>query len=68
MSLSFLNIMLEIRRRFLKYFFLTSFSLFSLILYLISFNTKNKRYFLQNGDRKEFQIREKVKFSQFYNF
>ena len=68
MSLSFPNIMLEIRLRFLKYFFLTSFSLFSLILYLISFNTKNKRYFLQNGDRKEFQIREKVKFSQFYNF
>ena len=68
MSLSFPNIMLEIRLRFLKYFFLTSFSLFSLILYLIRFSTKNKRYFLQNGDRKEFQIRKKVKFSQFYNF
>ena len=36
-------------------------SLFSLILYLIRFNTNNKRHFLNNGDRKEFQIRKKAK-------
>ena len=41
-SLNFLNIMLEIRLRF----FLTFISLFSLIVYLIMFNTNNKLYFL----------------------
>ena len=43
-------------------------SLFSLILYSIRFNTNNKRYLLKIGDRKEFQIRKKVKFSQFCSF
>ena len=39
-------------------------SLFSLIFYLIMFNTKrhflniNKRHFLNNGDRKDFQIKK----------
>ena len=39
-------------------FFLTRIPLFSLILYLIRFNTNNKRHFLNNGDRKEFQIKK----------
>ena len=34
-------------------------SLFSLILYLIRFNTNSKRHFLNNGDRKDFQIKKK---------
>ena len=42
LSLNFLDIMLEIRLRF----FLTFISLFSLIVYLVTFNTKNKLYFL----------------------
>ena len=36
-------------------------SLFSLILYLIRFNTNNECYFLNNGDRKQFSIRKKAK-------
>ena len=32
-------------------FFLTFFSLFSLILYLIMFNTNNKSHFFNDGDR-----------------
>ena len=55
--------MLEIRLRFSLFFFLTFISLFSLILYLIRFNTNNERYFLNNGDRKEFEIK-KQKFTQ----
>ena len=38
----------------LKIFFLTFVSFFSLILYLIKFNTNNKRRFVNNGDRQEF--------------
>ena len=34
--------------------FLTFISLFSLILYLVRFNTKNKRHFLNNEDRQKF--------------
>ena len=28
---------------------------------MIGFNTSNKRYFLKNGDRKEFYMRKKAK-------
>ena len=28
------------------------------------FNTKNERHFLNNGDRKEFEIRKKLKFTE----
>ena len=52
LSLSFLNIMLGIRLRFSEYFFLTFIPQFSLILYLIRFNTNNKRHFLNNGETK----------------
>ena len=41
-------------------------SLFSLILYLVRFNTNNNHNFLNNGDRKKFQIK-KIKFTQFCN-
>ena len=54
LSLSFLNIMLEIKLRVFLLFFLTFISLFSLILYLIRVNTINKSHFLKNGGRKEF--------------
>ena len=42
-------------------FFLTFISLFSLFLYLIRFNTNKKGHFLNNGDRKEFQITKEAK-------
>ena len=35
--------------------------MFSLIIYLIRFNTNKKRHFLNNEGRKEFQIRKKAK-------
>ena len=54
LSLKFLNITLEITLRFSSYFFLTFISLFSLIFYLIRFNTNSKRHFLNNGETKEF--------------
>ena len=53
-SLSFFNIMLKIKLRFFKYFFLSFISLFYLILYLIRFKTNNKNHFLSNWGRKEF--------------
>ena len=45
LSLNFLNIMIEMQR-FLRYNFLTFVSLFSLIVYLVRFDNKNKRHFL----------------------
>ena len=39
-------------------FSLTLISLFSLILYLIRFNTNNKRHYFNYGDRKEFQMKK----------
>ena len=39
---------------------MTFISLFSFSLYLIRFNTNNKRHFLNNGDWKELQIRKKA--------
>ena len=39
-------------------FSLTLIALFSLILYLIRFNSNNKRHYLNYGDRKEFQIKK----------
>ena len=44
LSLNFLNIMLQIRLRFSKYFLL-NFYLFVIFVYLVRFNTNNKSHF-----------------------
>ena len=52
-------------------FFLTFISLFSLILYLLTFTTNNKRHTVNNGDRKEKSFnffKKKLKCIQFCNF
>ena len=36
------------------------------MIYLIRFNTNNKRHFLNNGDREEFQ--KELKFTQLCGF
>ena len=46
LSLSFLNIILEIRLWFSQCFLKTFISLFTLIVHLVRLNTNNKRYFL----------------------
>ena len=54
LSLNFLNITLEMRLILSQYFLLNFISSFSLILYLIRFNTDNKRHFVDKGDTKKF--------------
>ena len=48
------NIMLETKLRF-SFFFLTFSSLFSLIVYLVRFNTDNNHHFLNTEGEKNFE-------------
>ena len=68
LSSNFLNMTLENEAEIFLIFFLIFFSLFCLILCLTRFNTNSKSHFLKNGDRKPFEIRKKLKFTQFCNF
>ena len=54
LSLSFLNSARNQAEIFLILFLNFYISLFFLILYLIRFNTNNKRHFHNNGEAKEF--------------